>query len=201
MENVKVIKVDDVLVIDDGYSGQFNATVSKIDEKGNIFIINNNGNEVGITESIIKMVNGNYWLPYLNDGNRDIPEINLIIKLWREGKYQNDDVKCFFEGLDFMTTTASRYKSKLVCKLNDQVCDGINELSYENMWVNLSQIAKHAINKAAEVCKKQTDEMHIDMFNHFLLQNDFLNAGISDYPEIIKRMQNIYDDEMGRRKQ
>ena len=72
-------------------------------------------------------------------------------------------------------------------KINKQISNGIQELSNRNDWVNLGQVAKHALIERVKVVKRDKDKKLIKDVTENCLK--FIDLSLDDQNKALKSLK------------
>lgn len=82
-------------------------------------------------------------------------ELKIVEQVITEQKEQGvDEAKIYKEAYEFTKTLLEGNLTDKICKLNEQISDGIKELAYLQNWPNLDSVALHAMDCCLDCIKK-----------------------------------------------
>lgn len=93
-------------------------------------------------------------------------------------------------------------QGRLINHVNREIANGIKMLAMEDDWVSLPHIAENAMQNAIYVLKKNIDDaenfdqehrLEDQMLSVFQMKLKMLTASVSEYPELIKELQEKID--------
>ena len=96
------------------------------------------------------------------------------------------------EHLEFLSSHFRLAKSEITIILNKQISNGIQELSSRNDWVNLGQVAKHALEEKLKIVKHDKQLKLIENVTKNILK--FMNLSLDDQNEALKSLEEEEDE-------
>ena len=96
------------------------------------------------------------------------------------------------EHLEFLSQQFRQSKSEIIIMINTQISIGIQELSDRNDWVNLGQVAKHALEEKLEIVKHDKQLKLIENVTKNILK--FINLSLDDQNEALKSLEEEEDE-------
>jgi len=98
-----------------------------------------------------------------------------------------DDKEKMIEHLECLSSMFKSSRSEIVILINKQICNGIQELSNRNDWVNLGQVAKQALRKRLMVVKRDKDRKLIKDITENCLE--FMDLSLDDQNKALKSLK------------
>jgi len=124
----------------------------------------------------------------------NFPEIQFIMDYAKEQQAKGvPDQKIFSETLSLTLSQATKYCTQIVIKANEQIAEGIRELTTAECWDNLGRIAEHALEmkvvvmERAELCKNNKNSTPIVEFAKLKHELCSTKHGIDSIKEIFDR--------------
>jgi len=132
------------------------------------------------------------------------PEKKIIIDVGKkqqtEKKYTEEEILA--QALEFTVTQTSVYFARLMNIYNEQISNGITNLSMNDMWVNLGKVAEHAMRHKIKVLEREfkdkegfQDIIDLAKLRHKVLKSSILEINEmfdakwlkDNYPTLIKK--------------
>ena len=115
---------------------------------------------------------------------------DIILKeIENSDDYCNDKEK-MFEHLKFLSSVFNATQSEITMTINKQISTSIQELSNRNDWVNLGQVAKHALRERVEVVKRDKNRKLLKMIKD-VTENclEFIDLSLDDQNRALKSLK------------
>ena len=112
---------------------------------------------------------------------------DVILKEIENSDDYCNDKKKMFEHLQCLTSMFRSSRSEIIMTINKQISNGIQELSNRNDWVNLGQVAKHALIERVKVVKRDKDKKLIKDVTENCLK--FMDLSLDDQNKALKSLK------------
>ena len=94
------------------------------------------------------------------------------------------------EHLEFLSLHYNSSQSEITMMINKQISSSIQELSNRNDWVNLGQVAKHALQERLKVVKKDKDRKLLKLIKD-VTENclEFIDLSLDDQNKALNSLK------------
>jgi hypothetical protein len=181
---MKEIKINDTITIVDVELDDvvLNVENNSIDTK-------NNGT---IHINSVYKVNGKVWLSNLLNKSRN-DHVEWLSNYWLNSEERDDEQDVLVENILQLVSEIDNLKLKTINRECESVYKSLKNLEEEKAGVNLKYIAFESMSSFVRVSKSKSSELTKRSLEFNIIKRDIINSGINEIPELIVRLQNLYD--------